>query len=146
MNFLKLADKGQGNGGTYMFTVVIIFFSLVAGQLFSEIIAVNQLGFSLTDIPKNADLNFDMGNDGSTALSGVGAGGTTSSSSSVESGVANTVAITQSGTGDANGHSMVVDMKGGGSIVNNNQSGVEDKVINLTTVGNDAKIDIIQTD
>lgn len=57
MNFLKLADKGQGNGGTYMFTVVIIFFSLVAGQLFSEIIAVNQLGFSLTDIPKNADLN-----------------------------------------------------------------------------------------
>lgn len=57
MNFLKLADKGQGNGGTYMFTVVIIFFSLVAGQLLSEIIAVNQLGFSLTDIPKSADLN-----------------------------------------------------------------------------------------
>ena len=57
MNFLKLADKGQGNGGTYMFTVVIIFFSLVAGQLISEIIAVKQLGFSLTNIPYNADLN-----------------------------------------------------------------------------------------
>lgn len=57
MNFLKLADKGEDNGGTYMFTVVIIFFSLVAGQLLSEIIAVNQLGFSLTNIPENADLN-----------------------------------------------------------------------------------------
>ncbi len=57
MNFLNLADKGQGNGGTYMFAVVVIFFSLVAGQLVSEIIAVNQLGFSLTKLPKNADLN-----------------------------------------------------------------------------------------
>jgi|TARA_B100000902_G_scaffold120731_1_gene120989 hypothetical protein len=95
---------------------------------------------------KNADLNFDMGNDGSTALTGVGAGGTTSSSSSVESGVANTVAITQSGAGDANGHSMTVDMKGGGSIANITQTGVEDKVLSLTTVGNDAKIDITQTD
>ena len=95
---------------------------------------------------KNADLNFDMSNDGSTALTGVGAGGTTTSSTSVESGVANTVAITQSGTGDSNGHSMTVDMKGGGSIANITQTGVEDKVLSLTTVGNDAKIDITQTD
>ena len=29
MNFLKLADKGEGNGGTYMFTVVIIFQALM---------------------------------------------------------------------------------------------------------------------
>lgn len=57
MSFLKLADKGENNGGMYILSVVIIFFSLVAGQLFSEIIAVNQLGFSLTKIPKNADLN-----------------------------------------------------------------------------------------
>ncbi|MEJ6616199.1 MAG: type II CAAX endopeptidase family protein [Crocinitomicaceae bacterium] len=57
MNFLKLAEKGQGNGSTYMLTVVIVFFSLVAGQLFAEIIAAKQLGFSLTNIPQNADLN-----------------------------------------------------------------------------------------
>tara|TARA_A200000159_G_scaffold14824_1_gene12242 strand:- start:2240 stop:3007 length:768 start_codon:yes stop_codon:yes gene_type:complete len=95
---------------------------------------------------KNADLNFDMSNDGSTALTGVGAGGTTTSSTSVESGVANTVAITQSGAGDSNGHSMTVDMKGGGSIANITQTGVEDKVLSLTTVGNDATIDITQTD
>lgn len=95
---------------------------------------------------KNADLNFDMSNDGSTALTGVVAGGTTTSSTSVESGVANTVAITQSGTGDSNGHSMTVDMKGGGSIANITQTGLEDKVLSLTTVGNDATIDITQTD
>ena len=95
---------------------------------------------------KNADLDFDMSNDGSTALTGVGAGGTTTSSTSVESGVANTVAITQSGAGDVNGHSMTVDMKGGGSIANITQTGVEDKVLSLTTVGNDATIDITQTD
>lgn len=95
---------------------------------------------------KNADLDFDMSNDGSTTLTGVGAGGNTASSTSVESGVANTVAITQSGTGDVNGHSMTVNMKGGGSIANITQSGVEDKVLSLTTVGNDATIDITQTD
>ena len=106
----------------------------------------NQDTLTFTLNAANADLNFDMGNDGSTQLSGVTAGGQTSSSTSVESGVANTVAITQSGGGDVNGHSMTVDMKGGGSIVNISQTGVEDKVINLTTVGNDATIDITQTD
>lgn len=57
MDFLRLADKGQGNGGTYIFSVVIIFFSLIAGQIFAEILAQSLFHFSLANIPKNADLN-----------------------------------------------------------------------------------------
>lgn len=57
MNFLKTAKNDQNSGGAYMLTVVVVFFSLIAGQLFSEFIAVNQLGFSLLNIPENADLN-----------------------------------------------------------------------------------------
>lgn len=57
MDFLRLADKGQGNGGTYIFSVVIIFFSLIAGQIFAEILAQSLFHFSLANIPKNVDLN-----------------------------------------------------------------------------------------
>jgi len=57
MNFLKTGEKDKNSGGTYMLTVVIVFFSLVLGQIFSEIIANSILGFSLADIPENADLN-----------------------------------------------------------------------------------------
>ena len=57
MNFLKLAEKDKVGAGTYMLTVVIVFFSLVLGQMFSEIIATSYLGFSLINIPANADLN-----------------------------------------------------------------------------------------
>lgn len=57
MNFLKLADKDQNSGFTYMGSVVIIFLSLIFGQVISEIIANTFLGFSLADIPENADLN-----------------------------------------------------------------------------------------
>lgn len=100
--------------------------------------ATNQDTFIFILEAKNGDMDYDLSNDGSTALTGVG--------SSVESGVANTVNVTQSGAGDIAGHSLIFNQKGGGSIVNITQSGVEDKTISLTTVGNDATIDITQTD
>ena len=57
MSFLKLGSKGKENGGTYMLTVVIVFFSLVFGQIVSEILATSFQGFSLTNIPEVVDLN-----------------------------------------------------------------------------------------
>jgi len=108
--------------------------------------ASNQDTFIFILEAANGDMDYDLSNDGSTALTGVGIGGTTNTASSVESGVANTVNVTQSGAGDINGHSLLFNQKGGGSIVNITQTGVEDKTISLTTVGNDATIDITQTD
>lgn len=57
MNFLKTGGKDQNKGGVYMLTVVIVFLSLVVGQIFSEIIANSLLGFSLINLPEDVDLN-----------------------------------------------------------------------------------------
>ena len=57
MNFSELSNKGEGNAGTYMFTIVVAFLSLVVGQMIVEYIANYFLGFSLIRIPENVDLN-----------------------------------------------------------------------------------------
>jgi len=57
MNFLEQANKGEGNAGTYILTIVIALLSLVVGQFVVEGLANSVLGFSMLNIPKNVDLN-----------------------------------------------------------------------------------------
>ena len=50
------------------------------------------------------------------------------------------------GNGDINGHTLIHSHTGGIADVDIVQSGVYDNIINLTTSGNNADIDISQTD
>jgi hypothetical protein len=60
MSFLKQGSGAQEKLGMYFITLGIAFLSLFIGQLFSEILAVKILGYSLTKIPKSADLNITL--------------------------------------------------------------------------------------
>ena len=57
MRFIEQAKLGRGNFGTYMLTVATVFFSMVIGQIASEVMCVSVLGHSLLQIPLNADYN-----------------------------------------------------------------------------------------
>ncbi len=57
MNFIEQADRGQGNAGTYILTIVIAILSLVVGQMVVELFANYFFGFSLISIPDDVDLN-----------------------------------------------------------------------------------------
>ena len=58
----------------------------------------------------------------------------------------NTSTYTQSGDGDTNGHSLVHSHTGDGAVINMSQSGIYDNKINVTTSGDNAAIDITQSD
>ena len=58
----------------------------------------------------------------------------------------NTSTYTQSGDGDLNGHSLVHSHTGDGAVINMSQSGIYDNKINVTTSGDNAAIDITQSD
>lgn len=60
MSFLKQGSGAHEKLGMYFITLGIAFLSLFIGQLFSEILAVKILGYSLTKIPKSADLNITL--------------------------------------------------------------------------------------
>jgi len=60
--------------------------------------------------------------------------------------VGNTSSYTQSGDGDVNGHSLTHSHTGDGAVINMSQSGIYDNTINVTTSGDNAEIDITQTD
>ena len=60
--------------------------------------------------------------------------------------VGNTSSYTQSGDGDSAGHSLVHSHTGDGGVINMSQSGIYDNKINVTTSGDNAAIDITQTD
>ena len=51
MSFLKNSKLEKANGGTYVFTVVCVLLALVVGQLITQFLANNYLGFSLLSIP-----------------------------------------------------------------------------------------------
>ena len=50
------------------------------------------------------------------------------------------------GNGDVNGHTLIHTHTGGTADVDITQSGINDNMINLTTSGDNANIDIIQRD
>jgi len=60
--------------------------------------------------------------------------------------VGNTSSYTQTGDGDTNGHSLTHSHTGDGGVINMSQSGIYDNTIDVTTSGDNAAIDITQTD
>ena len=60
--------------------------------------------------------------------------------------VGNTSSYTQTGDGDVNGHSLTHNHTGDGAVINMSQSGIYDNKIDVTTSGDNATIDITQTD
>jgi hypothetical protein len=60
--------------------------------------------------------------------------------------VGNTSSYTQSGAGDVNGHSLTHSHTGDGAVISMSQSGIYDNKINVTTSGDNAAIDITQSD
>ena len=93
--------------------------------------------FSVTD--DNTVMDLDL--DGKSAIVNV----TVDKNNSVI-GTANTFNLDVAGDGDSAGHTMTLDIKGKGNDVVVDQSGVYDNMVNLTTVGDNADIDIRQTD
>jgi len=65
-------------------------------------------------------------------------------SSNNDAGVA--VTTSQSGDGDTNGHTITLDITGGGSTYNVTQSGVNDQLVNGTFSGDSQDVDITQSD
>ena len=60
--------------------------------------------------------------------------------------VGNTSSYTQTGDGDSAGHSLKHSHTGDGAVINMSQSGIYDNKIDVTTSGDNATIDITQTD
>lgn len=58
----------------------------------------------------------------------------------------NTVNIDIDGDGDVNGHSLNLDVTGGGGVYNITQSGINDNTVDATFAGDNATVDIIQSD
>ena len=58
----------------------------------------------------------------------------------------NAVTTVQSGDGDVNGHSITLDITGGGSTYDINQSGIYDNTVNATFSGDSQDVDITQSD
>ena len=58
----------------------------------------------------------------------------------------NTSTYTQTGDGDSAGHSLTHNHTGDGGVINMSQSGIYDNTIDVTTSGDNAAIDITQTD
>jgi hypothetical protein len=60
--------------------------------------------------------------------------------------VGNTSSYTQTGAGDVNGHSLTHNHTGDGGVISMSQSGIYDNKIDVTTSGDNAEINITQTD
>jgi len=58
----------------------------------------------------------------------------------------NAVTTVQSGDGDVNGHSITLDITGGGSTYDITQSGIYDNTVNATFSGDSQDVDITQSD
>jgi hypothetical protein len=93
-----------------------------------DIATSNTETFTLTVNAANADADIDIDND------------------ALGSSVGNTSNYTQTGAGDSAGHSLTHSHTGQGATIDITQSGNYDNKLQLTTVGDDADIDISQTD
>lgn len=57
MKFIDQAKRGQGNWGTYVLTIAIVFMAMIIGQLFAEGISHSVLHHSLAAIPSDTNHN-----------------------------------------------------------------------------------------
>ena len=116
---------------------------------------------SITWVGSNNDLDIDIGETADAANGTVTITGASGSDSHViaatvdgtsailtltVNGDTNNWLIDIDGNGDINGHTLIHSHTGGIADVDIVQSGVYDNIINLTTSGNNADIDISQTD
>ena len=58
----------------------------------------------------------------------------------------NTLTLDQAGNGDVAGHTVILDITGGGSTYDINQSGINDATVNATFDGDSQDVDITQSD
>ena len=56
------------------------------------------------------------------------------------------ITTVQTGDGDANGHTIALDVTGGGGTIDISQTGVKDNIVDLTIDGDDFDVDITQSD
>ena len=116
---------------------------------------------SITMVGSSNDLDIDIGQTADAANGGVTITGASGSDSNViaatvdgtsailtlsVNGDTNNWLIDIDGNGDINGHTLIHSHTGGTADVDIVQSGINDAIINLTTIGNGHDIDISQTD
>jgi hypothetical protein len=68
------------------------------------------------------------------------------STNSTDNDEGNAVVVTMDGNGDSNGHTVDLDITGGGSTYNVTQSGTADTTVSATFSGDDQDVDITQSD
>tara|TARA_Y100000114_G_C11761890_1_gene330236 strand:- start:888 stop:1583 length:696 start_codon:yes stop_codon:yes gene_type:complete len=93
-----------------------------------DITSTNDETFTLTANAANADADIDITNNAQG------------------SSVGNTANYTQTGAGDSAGHSLTHSHTGEGATIDVTQTGIYDNKIQMTTSGDDADIDISQSD
>ena len=162
-NTISAQIQGNNYTGTWAFTgdsntVALMCDSAAAGNCETVTLNITAVGDNQAytiDIGQSADADsatvtfsvtddatvMDLDLDGKSAIVNV----TVDKNNSVV-GTANTFNLDVAGDGDSAGHTMILDVKGKGNDVLVNQSGVYDNMVNLTTVGDNADIDITQSD
>jgi len=162
-NTISAQIQGNNYTGTWSFTgdsntVALMCDSAAAGNCETVTLNITAVGDSQAytiDIGENADADsatvafsvtddntvVDLDIDGKSANVSV----TVDKNNSLAAG-ANNLDLDITGDGDTSGHGITLDVKGKGNNVLVNQSGVYDNIVDLTTVGDNADIDITQTD
>lgn len=90
------------------------------------------------------DANITVTSNNSSSLSSTTLSDQTSGNSTSAGG--NLIDITLDGDGDSAGHTVVVDVTGGGNKIDITQSGIYDNTVNLDMTGDDGDVNISQTD
>jgi len=162
-NTISAQIQGNNYTGTWSFTgdsntVALMCDSAAAGNCETVTLNITAVGDSQAytiDIGQSADSDsatvafsvtddntvVDLDIDGKAATVSV----TVDKNNSLAAGN-NTFDLDITGDGDSTGHVLTLDVKGKGNDVTISQSGVYDNTVNLQTVGDNADIDITQTD
>ena len=162
-NVISAQIQGNNYTGTWSFTgdsntVALMCDSAAAGNCETVTLNITAVGDSQAytiDIGENADADsatvafsvtddntvVDLDLDGKSATVSV----TVDKNNSLAAG-ANNLDLDIAGDGDSSGHGITLDTKGKGNTIAVDQSGVYDNIVDLTTVGDNADIDITQSD
>jgi len=162
-NTISAQIQGNNYTGTWSFTgdsntVALMCDSAAAGNCETVTLNITAVGDSQAytiDIGEKADADsatvafsvtddntvVDLDLDGKSANVSV----TVDKNNSLAAG-ANNLDLDITGDGDSSGHGITLDVKGKGNTIAVDQSGVYDNIVDLTTVGDNADIDITQSD
>ena len=162
-NTISAQIQGNNYTGTWVFTgdsnsVALMCDSAAAGNCETVTLNITAVGDNQAytiDIGQSADADsatvafsvtddntvVDLDLDGKSATVSV----TVDKNNSLAAG-ANNLDLDITGDGDSSGHGITLDTKGKGNTIAVDQSGVYDNIVDLTTVGDNADIDITQSD